>query len=115
MIAWALWCNRNEIYHGGEGKTGPAVALWATSYLQEYCFLHLNHVIRLQEVCMRAFKFFQRTAWKMGSDQTCVDMGIMAFQVRFKFGFQLERILLFCLICGVLGLGETDCLRYFGG
>ncbi|KAL0000682.1 hypothetical protein SO802_014463 [Lithocarpus litseifolius] len=22
--------------HGGEGKTGPAVALWASSYLQEY-------------------------------------------------------------------------------
>ena len=64
---------------------------------------------------MRAFKFTQRTAWMMGSDQTCVDMGIMAFQVRFKSGFQMERLLLFCFICGVLGLGETDCLRYFGG
>ena len=36
MIAWALRSNRNEIYYGGEGKTGPAVALWAASYLQEY-------------------------------------------------------------------------------
>ena len=50
----------------------------------------------------------------MGSDQTFVDMGIMVVQVRFKFGFQMERLLLFCFICGVLGLGETDCLRYFG-
>ena len=33
MIAWALWSNRNEIYHGGEGKTGWAVALQAVSYL----------------------------------------------------------------------------------
>ena len=63
----------------------------------------------------RAFKFSQRTAWMMGSDQTFVDMGIMAFEVRFKSGFQTERLLLFCFICGVLGLGEIDCLRYFGG
>ena len=27
----------------------------------------------------------------------------------------MEWLLLFCFICGVLGLGETDCLRYFGG
>ena len=33
MIAWALWSNRNEILHGGEGKTGPTMALWATTYL----------------------------------------------------------------------------------
>ena len=64
---------------------------------------------------MRAFKFSQRTTWMMGSDQTFVDMGIMAFEVRFKSGFQTERLLLFCFICGVLGLGEIDCLRYFGG
>ena len=51
----------------------------------------------------------------MGSNQTFIDMGIMAFQVRFKSGFQLERLLLLCFICGVLGLGETDCLRYFWG
>ena len=51
----------------------------------------------------------------MGSDQTFVDMGIMVVQLRFKFGFQMERLLLFCFICGVLGLSETDCLRYFGG
>ena len=36
MIAWALRSNRNEIYYGGEGKTGPAVALWVASYLHEY-------------------------------------------------------------------------------
>ena len=36
MIAWALWCNRNEILHGGEGKIGPTVALWVATYLQEY-------------------------------------------------------------------------------
>ena len=36
MIAWALWSNRNEIYHEDEGKTGRAMALWAASYLQEY-------------------------------------------------------------------------------
>ena len=26
--AWALWSNRNEILYGGEGKAGPAMALW---------------------------------------------------------------------------------------
>nr|POE92688.1 hypothetical protein CFP56_42001 [Quercus suber] len=36
MTAWALWSNRNEIHYGGEGKTGPALALWATNYLLEY-------------------------------------------------------------------------------
>ena len=65
-------------------------------------------------VCTRAFKFSHRTAWMMGSDQTFVDMGIMAFQDRFRFGFQMERLLLLCFICGVLGLGETNCLKYFG-
>ncbi|KAL0004508.1 hypothetical protein SO802_012069 [Lithocarpus litseifolius] len=34
--ASALWSNRNEILYGGEGKTGPAMALWTTNYLQEY-------------------------------------------------------------------------------
>ena len=24
---WELWSNRNEIHYGGEGKTGPALAL----------------------------------------------------------------------------------------
>ena len=66
-------------------------------------------------VCARAFKFSHKTAWMIGSDQMFVDMGITAFQVRFKSGFQMERLLLLCFICGVLGLGETDCLRYFGG
>ena len=66
-------------------------------------------------VCARAFKLSHRTAWMMGSDQMFVDMGIMAFQDRFKSGFQMERLLLLCFICGVLGLGETDYLKYFGG
>ena len=35
-MAWVLWSNRNEILYGGEGKTGPAMALWTTHYLQEY-------------------------------------------------------------------------------
>ena len=34
--AWALWSNRNEIHYGGEGKTGPALALWVANYLQKY-------------------------------------------------------------------------------
>ena len=34
--AWALWSNRNEILYRGEGKTGPALALWTVNYLQEY-------------------------------------------------------------------------------
>ena len=33
---WALWSNRNEILYGGEGKTGPTLALFSTHYLQEY-------------------------------------------------------------------------------
>ena len=36
MIAWKLWCNRNEIYHRGEAKNGLEVARSATSYLQEF-------------------------------------------------------------------------------
>ncbi|XP_075669864.1 uncharacterized protein LOC142639591 [Castanea sativa] len=35
--ALALRSNRNEILYGGEGKTGPAMSLWTTHYLQEYC------------------------------------------------------------------------------
>nr|POE50304.1 hypothetical protein CFP56_48012 [Quercus suber] len=35
-MAWALWSNRNEILYGGEGKTGPAIALWIEHFLQEY-------------------------------------------------------------------------------
>ena len=26
MIAWTLWCNGNEIYHGGEAKNGLEMA-----------------------------------------------------------------------------------------
>lgn len=36
MIAWALWCNRNEVYHRGEAKNGKEIAQWAAGYLQEY-------------------------------------------------------------------------------
>ena len=43
MIAWALWCNRNEICHGGEAKTGPDLARWAVGYLWEYWFAIEKH------------------------------------------------------------------------
>ena len=33
---WALRSNRNEILYGGEGKTGPAMALWTANYLQKH-------------------------------------------------------------------------------
>ena len=33
---WKLWCNRNEIYHQGEAKTGLEVARSAANYLQEF-------------------------------------------------------------------------------
>ena len=33
MIAWKLWCNRNEIYHRGEAKNELEVARSAASYL----------------------------------------------------------------------------------
>ena len=36
MIAWKLWCNRNEIYHKGEAKTRLEVARSAADYLQEF-------------------------------------------------------------------------------
>ena len=36
MVAWKLWCNRNEIYHQGEAKTGLEVARLAANYLQEF-------------------------------------------------------------------------------
>ena len=36
MIAWTLWCNGNEIYHGGEAKNGLEMARYATCCLQEY-------------------------------------------------------------------------------
>ena len=36
MIAWALWCNRNEVHHEGEAKNGMEIARWAAGYLQEY-------------------------------------------------------------------------------
>ena len=36
MVAWKLWCNRNEIYHQGEAKTRLEVARSAANYLQEF-------------------------------------------------------------------------------
>ena len=39
----------------------------------------------------------------------------MVVQVSFKSRFKMEQLLLFCFICNVLGLGETDCLTYFRG
>ena len=33
MIAWTLWCNRNEIYHGGEAKNGLEVAQYVACNL----------------------------------------------------------------------------------
>ncbi|XP_065632123.1 uncharacterized protein LOC136068642 [Quercus suber] len=36
MVAWKLWCNRNEIYHQGEAKTGLEMARSAANYLQEF-------------------------------------------------------------------------------
>ena len=38
MIAWKLWCNRNEIYHRGEAKNGLEVARSAASYFQEFWY-----------------------------------------------------------------------------
>lgn len=36
MIAWALWCNRNEVRNGGKRKMGCKVIYWADTYLAEY-------------------------------------------------------------------------------
>ena len=36
MIAWALWCNRNEVRNGGKQKTGSELIRWAATYLAEY-------------------------------------------------------------------------------
>jgi len=35
-IAWALWCNRNEVRNGGKRKTGSELIRWAATYLAEY-------------------------------------------------------------------------------
>ncbi|KAL0005544.1 hypothetical protein SO802_013105 [Lithocarpus litseifolius] len=35
-IAWALWCNRNEVRNGGKWKTGMEITRWAAIYLAEY-------------------------------------------------------------------------------
>ena len=36
MVAWKLWCNRNEINRQGEAKIGLEVACSAANYLQEF-------------------------------------------------------------------------------
>ena len=35
-IAWALWCNRNEVRNGGKRKNGKEIIKWAATYLVEY-------------------------------------------------------------------------------
>ena len=35
-IAWALWCNRNEVRNGGKRKNGKEIIGWAATYLAEY-------------------------------------------------------------------------------
>ena len=64
----------------------------------------------LLEMCARAFKSTQRTTWKVGSDLRFVDMEIKVFQLMFSSWFHMEWLPLFCFICGVLGLGEVECL-----
>ena len=66
-------------------------------------------------MCTRAFKSTQRTNWKVGSDLRFVDMEIKVFQLMFSSWFHMEWLPFFCFICGVLGLGETECLWHFGG
>nr|POF25455.1 hypothetical protein CFP56_15447 [Quercus suber] len=34
-IAWALWCNRNEVRTGGKRKSGREITTWAATYLAE--------------------------------------------------------------------------------
>ena len=34
--AWALWGNRNDIWHGGTRKDGRQLLHWASQYLEEY-------------------------------------------------------------------------------
>ena len=64
---------------------------------------------------MRAsLKSTQRTAWKVGSDLRFVDMEIKVFKLMFSSWFHMEWLPFFCFICGVLGLGETECLWHFG-
>ena len=64
---------------------------------------------------MQAFKSTQRNAWKVGLDLRLVDMKTKVFQLMFNPWFHIEWLPFFCFICGVLGLGETECLWHFGG
>ena len=36
MVAWALWTNRNEVWHGKKRKEGKAIVFGALDYLLEY-------------------------------------------------------------------------------
>ena len=36
IVAWALWCNRNEIRHGAERKSTEAIFHWVNQYLLEF-------------------------------------------------------------------------------
>ena len=74
MIAWALWCNRNEIYHGGEGKTGPIVALWVASYLQEYWSIVKTHDAAISNVALHLAERLERAlhlAWVPHPSSSC--------------------------------------------
>ena len=42
-------------------------------------------------------------------------MEIKVFQLMFSSWFHIEWLPFFCFICGVLGLGEAECLWHFGG
>ena len=35
-IAWAFWCNRNEVRNRGKQKTGSEIIRWAATYLVEF-------------------------------------------------------------------------------
>ena len=75
MIAWALWCNRNEIYHGGEGKTGLAVALWAASYLQEYWSAVETHDAAVSNVALHLAE---------NQKGLCIQLGFLLHRVLVK-------------------------------
>ena len=36
IMAWAMWFNRNEVWHGGRKKSAEALFQWSCQYLQEF-------------------------------------------------------------------------------